>query len=50
MIPGSTTAMSGYTVVEAESIESALDIAKGCPFLEIGGYLEVSELMQISVY
>ena len=49
VIPGSTTAMSGYTVVEAESIEAALDMAKGCPFLEIGGSLEVSELMQMSV-
>lgn len=45
----STTAMSGYTVVEAESIEVALDMAKGCTFLEIGGSLEVSELIQMSV-
>lgn len=49
VLPVSTTAMSGYTVVEAESIDAALDMAKGCPFLEIGGSLEVSELMQMSV-
>lgn len=41
---GSTTSMSGYTIVETDSIESALAIAKKCPFLEIGGSLEVSEL------
>jgi hypothetical protein len=44
---GSTTSMSGYTIIEAESMESALSIAKSCPFLEIGGSLEVSELMQM---
>ena len=45
--PGSTTSMSGYTIIEADSMESALSIAKSCPFLEIGGSLEVSELMQM---
>lgn len=41
---GSTTTMSGYTLIEAESIDTALGLAKTCPFLEIGGSLEVSEL------
>lgn len=44
---GSTTSMSGYTIVEADSMESALSMAKKCPFLEIGGSLEVSELAQM---
>ena len=44
---GSTTSMSGYTTVEADSNEAALEIAKACPFLEIGGSLEVSELIQM---
>ena len=44
---GSTSSMSGYTVVEVDSLEMALDIAKTCPFLDIGGSLEVSELMQM---
>lgn len=44
---GSTTSMSGYTIIESESMEAALEIAKACPFLEIGGSLEVSELMQM---
>ena len=43
----SSTAMSGFTIVEAESMYAALDIAKACPFLEIGGSLEVSELIQM---
>lgn len=41
---GGATAMSGYTLIEADSIEAALAIARACPFLEIGGSLEVSEL------
>ena len=44
---GSTTSMSGYTIIEAETMEAALAIAKACPFLDIGGSLEVSELMQM---
>ncbi len=44
---GGTTAMSGYTIIEADSMESALTIARACPFLEIGGSLEVSELMEM---
>ena len=44
---GSTTTMSGYTVIEADSMEKALEIAKACPFLDIGGSLEVSELVQM---
>ena len=46
---GGSTAMSGYTIVEAESMEAALDMAKACPFLDINGSLEVSELVQMSM-
>ena len=44
---GSSTSMSGFTIVETDSMESALSMAKACPFLEIGGSLEVSELIQM---
>jgi hypothetical protein len=47
--PGGTTAMSGYTIVEVDSLDAALSIAKACPFLDIGGSLEVSELMKMSL-
>ena len=40
---GGSTTMSGYTIVEAESMDSALDMAKTCPFLDVGGSLEISE-------
>lgn len=44
---GGVSTMSGYTIVEADSMEAALSMSKACPFLEIGGSLEVSELMQM---
>jgi len=44
---GGTTSMSGFTIVEAESMDAALLTAKACPFLDVGGSLEVSELMQM---
>ena len=44
---GSTTAMSGYTIVQAKSHEEALEMGKACPFLDMGGSLEVSELMEM---
>ena len=46
---GGSIGMSGYTVVQADSVEAALDMAKNCPFLDIGGTLEVSELVQMSM-
>ena len=42
---GGSTGMSGYTILRAESMEAALEMAKSCPFLEINGSLEVAELM-----
>lgn len=41
------SSMSGYTIVEVETLDDAISIAKDCPFLEIGGSLEVSEIMQM---
>lgn len=44
----STTSMSGFTIIEADSMEAALSSAKNCPFLDVGGSLEVSELINMS--
>lgn len=46
--PGSTSEMSGFTIIEANSQQAAIEMAKSCPFLKIGGTLEVSELMQMN--
>jgi hypothetical protein len=44
---GGKTTMSGFTIIRAESMEAALSIAGRCPFLDVGGSLEVSELGQM---
>jgi hypothetical protein len=41
--------MSGFSIIKADSLQAALAIAQACPFLDIGGSLEVSELMQMPV-
>ncbi len=45
---GGVSSMSGYTIIAADSIDAALDIAKTCPFLDLNGSLEVSELVEMS--
>jgi len=39
--------MKGFAVVKAESIESAVEIAKSDPFLENGGTIRVSQMMEM---
>jgi hypothetical protein len=39
--------MFGFTIIEVDSEEAALSIAKACPYLDVRGSLEVSELMQM---
>ncbi len=42
------SAMMGYTIVEAESMDAALEMAKACPHLEMeNATLEVAQLMQM---
>jgi hypothetical protein len=39
--------MAGDAVIETDSIETVLSIAKDCPFLDTGGSLEDSELVKM---
>lgn len=41
----SADSVSGYTIVEAESMDQATEWAKGCPILKEGGSLEVMDPM-----
>ena len=36
--------IGGYTLVKAESLEEAAELAKGCPVLAFGGNVEVREI------
>ena len=46
--PGTTTAMSGLSIIKMPSMDAALKVAQTCPFLEINGTLEVSEMIEMS--
>ncbi len=46
--PGTISGMSGMSIISANSMEEALAAAKSCPFLEINGTLEVSEMIDMS--
>jgi hypothetical protein len=39
-----STTLGGYSVVRATSLDAALALARGCPFLRHGGGVEVGEL------
>ena len=45
---GSISAMSGMTILRMDSMQEALAAAQSCPFLEINGTLEVSEMIEMS--
>lgn len=39
--------ISGYLIVRAETIEDAVELAKGNPIFKIGGNIEVRELVKL---
>jgi hypothetical protein len=45
--PGSLSAMSGMSIIRMDSMSEALAAAQSCPFLEINGALEVSEMIEM---
>jgi hypothetical protein len=40
---GGSRALTGYSIVAADSLDSAVELAKGCPVLETGGAVDVYE-------
>jgi hypothetical protein len=40
---GGSCGISGYSIVSADSVDAAVQLAKGCPVLEIGGAVDVYE-------
>jgi hypothetical protein len=43
-----STELGGYSLVQADDLEAATAIAKGCPHLEHSGGVEVGQLGEIS--
>lgn len=46
--PGTVSSMSGLSIMKMDSMADALEAARSCPFLEINGTLEVSEMIEFS--
>ncbi|MCU7968043.1 MAG: YciI family protein [gamma proteobacterium symbiont of Bathyaustriella thionipta] len=46
--PGTMSSISGFSIVQLNSMQEALKIAQSCPFLEINGTLEVSQMIEMS--
>ncbi len=40
---GGSRALTGYSIVSADSLDSAVGLAQGCPILETGGAVDVYE-------
>ena len=44
---GGSNPASGYSLIEATDLEDALEKAKGCPILSVGGSIEVAEAIEM---
>jgi hypothetical protein len=44
---GARAGLSGYSVIEAASLEDAGELAKGCPVLAAGGSVDVYEVLPV---
>jgi len=40
---GGANPVTGYSIVQADGLDAAVSLAKGCPLLETGGRIEVCE-------
>ena len=46
---GGSNPLMGYSIIQADSIEKATEIAKSCPSVEVGGTVEVAEVMEMKM-
>ena len=42
---GGSRGLTGYSIVSAETLDAAVELARGCPVLEIGGTVDVYEVI-----
>jgi len=40
--------VGGYLIATADSLEDAMKLAEGCPILQMGGHVEVREIIKMS--
>lgn len=41
--------IGGYTLIEARDLQQAVELAKGCPILEVDGVVEVRPVMKMNM-
>ena len=44
---GGTNPSSGYSIIKADNLDHAVELAKGCPVLRGGASVEVAETLEI---
>lgn len=44
---GGANPLSGYSLINADSIEQATELARGCPILQAEGTVEVAEIVEM---
>lgn len=44
---GGANPVTGYSIVQAESLDAAVKLAQGCPHLKAGGTIEVCETFRV---
>lgn len=44
---GGANPLAGYTVVQADNIDAAIEIARACPHIALGGTIEVAPDMEL---
>jgi hypothetical protein len=44
---GGASALTGYSILDADSLAAATELAKGCPVLASGGSVEVYETIKV---
>lgn len=44
---GGSNPLSGFTIVKADSMEAACEMAAGCPINDAGGSVEVAEIIHL---
>jgi hypothetical protein len=44
---GAPSALTGYSVIAADSLDAATELAKGCPVFAVGGSVEVYEAFEV---
>jgi hypothetical protein len=44
---GNSAGLTGYSIIQAENLDAATELAKGCPQLASGGTIEVYETVDV---